>query len=447
MPMKLSTTIGKIQNVPNPTNIELIGEFLDYMRNNGSSEHHQNNNLKVIIAYGNFLGRDNSFYDVKRKEQLLEFLNTKVKSYDEDSDKRWITTWNNYLNRIRLFYRWLYNHGNDIEHENWQTPDFVKIKTKKSKRISPYLESEIWEKDELMSIIKYEPHRRNKAALTLFWDLNGRNHEITMLKLKHIRIKEKYAEGEVPHEAKTGSGPILLTTSFPYVRDWINDHPFKNTPNANLICNIMTGAPVRPDAMWTMMNQLKIRIIKILKEGLINDPEEKEKLEYLIKSKKWNPYCLRHSSISSDSDFLPEYALKKKVRWSMNSKQGIRYIKRRMGNDLKQKILEYNGVISPLESGRKSSILNCPRCSLVNAIENKYCSKCSYPLVPSAFEEIKQAEEMKLNALERKYDQHLREIRNEMKQYYEQIFWMIRENPKLANVKTDVLTENLMQKK
>ena len=29
--------------------------------------------------------------------------------------------------------------------------------------------------------------------------------------------------------------------------------------------------------------------------------------------KKWNPYCIRHSAITSDSDFLPEYALKKKV--------------------------------------------------------------------------------------------------------------------------------------
>ena len=94
-----------------------------------------------------------------------------------------------------MFYRWSYNSSNDIESENWETPNFVKIKTRKTKRISPYLESEIWEKDELLSIIKYEPHLRNKAALTLFWDLNGRNHEITMLKLKHIRIKENYAEG------------------------------------------------------------------------------------------------------------------------------------------------------------------------------------------------------------------------------------------------------------
>jgi hypothetical protein len=69
----------------------------------------------------------------------------------------------------------------------------------------------------------------------------------------------------------------------------------------------------------------------MLENGTITNHEEKQKLEYLLKSKKWNPYCLRHSAITSDSDFLPEYALKKKVRWSMNSKQGARYIKRRMG--------------------------------------------------------------------------------------------------------------------
>jgi len=58
MPLKLSTTIGKIQNIPNPVNVQIVNEFRDYMRRNGSSEHHQNNNLKVVIAFGNFLGKN-----------------------------------------------------------------------------------------------------------------------------------------------------------------------------------------------------------------------------------------------------------------------------------------------------------------------------------------------------------------------------------------------------
>ena len=92
MLFKLSTTIGKIQNIPNFKKIEIINEFLGYMRSNSSSEHYQNNNLKVVIAYVNFIGKDNSFFDIKKKEQIVEFIYTKVKSYGEDPDKRRITT-------------------------------------------------------------------------------------------------------------------------------------------------------------------------------------------------------------------------------------------------------------------------------------------------------------------------------------------------------------------
>ena len=61
--------------------------------------------------------------------------------------------------------------------------------------MSPYVENELWQKEELLSIIKYEYFKRNKAILTLMWDLNARPHEITLLKIKHIRFKDKYAEG------------------------------------------------------------------------------------------------------------------------------------------------------------------------------------------------------------------------------------------------------------
>ena len=93
-----------------------------------------------------------------------------------------------------------------------------KLKRRKPS-VSPYSETELWERDEILSIVKYEPYKRNKAALTLLWDLDARNHEVTLLKIKNVRFREKYGEGEIPHEAKTGSGPVLLTCSFPYVRD------------------------------------------------------------------------------------------------------------------------------------------------------------------------------------------------------------------------------------
>jgi len=141
----------------------------------------------------------------------------------------------------------------------------------KTKRISPYLENELWEKEDLLAIIKYEPYKRNKAILSLLWDLDARPHEVTLLKIKHIRIKERYGEGEIPHDAKTGTGPILLTMSFTYVRDWLNEHPFKNEPEARLICNLNNGSPISTDAIDFVMKQLRERIIRVLQYGNVKD--------------------------------------------------------------------------------------------------------------------------------------------------------------------------------
>jgi integrase/recombinase XerD len=57
-----------------------------------------------------------------------------------------------------------------------------------------------------------------------------------------------------------------------------------------------------------MMKYLRSRIVSLIKEDSIANKEEREKFEYILRTKRWNPYCMRHSSITADSDFLPEYA-------------------------------------------------------------------------------------------------------------------------------------------
>ncbi|MGB6593505.1 MAG: hypothetical protein WBE68_18540 [Candidatus Nitrosopolaris sp.] len=37
----------------------------------------------------------------------------------------------------------------------------------------------------------------------------------------------------------------MLTCSFPYVRNWLNEHPFRNEANARLICNLVTGGSIK----------------------------------------------------------------------------------------------------------------------------------------------------------------------------------------------------------
>jgi DNA modification methylase len=204
LPVRLSTTVDKLLAAANTVNGSLLLELYDYMRGNGSSESHMNNTLKTASLFAQFLGPNASFYEITQTNQIISFLDTKIKNTKVDPDKYWITTWNDYLGDIKFFFRWLHNwklkdgdgENKEIQISDWVTPSFAQIKKKKTKRLSPYLESEIWDRDELAHIIKYEQFKRNKAALALMWDLDARNHEITLLKIKHIRLKEKYGEGD-----------------------------------------------------------------------------------------------------------------------------------------------------------------------------------------------------------------------------------------------------------
>lgn len=163
MPTTLSTTVRHINDrVPNSVNSKLIEHFHSYMKDNVTSERHQNNNLKAIIAFAVFLGPDTTFHQITRRDQITKFLDTKINASSDDPEKRWITTWNDYLVRIKHFFIYycfnrLHNYRVKLDQSSdhspslvdWQTPSFVNIKKKRTKRLSPYGEHQIWDIEEL----------------------------------------------------------------------------------------------------------------------------------------------------------------------------------------------------------------------------------------------------------------------------------------------------------
>ena len=74
MPTTLSTTVRHIYDKgPNPVNSQLISEFHQFMKDNGTSQRHQNNNIKAIIAFAEFLGANKTFYQVRSKDNMTEY--------------------------------------------------------------------------------------------------------------------------------------------------------------------------------------------------------------------------------------------------------------------------------------------------------------------------------------------------------------------------------------
>src|SRR5215469_12542684 len=172
------------------------------------------------------------------------------------------------------------------------------------------------------------------------------------------------------------------------------------------------------DAIRDVLAKLRSKIMRLVSQGSITDQKQRQKLEHLLRTKKWNPYCFRHSAITDDSNHLPEYALKKKVRWVTNSKQGNRYIKNSWSDDLKNKILEHSGIEIANKRPRMVS-RTCGSCGYVNKLESKFCERvgCHYPQTQLALDEIKAAEEEKFQALRNEMVQSKIEIKDRFKAY------------------------------
>ena len=77
MPSNLSTTVDKVMNLANQKNSKLILKFLDFMKENGASERHQNNNLKTILAYSQFIN-SRLQVDINSQEGVTSYLQTKI---------------------------------------------------------------------------------------------------------------------------------------------------------------------------------------------------------------------------------------------------------------------------------------------------------------------------------------------------------------------------------
>jgi hypothetical protein len=78
MPIRLDTIFRKVEQMPNKVNSDLLKEFYQHMKDNGTSQNYQKGNLKAMIHFAEYIGKATSFYNVDYK-QVVKFLDTKIK--------------------------------------------------------------------------------------------------------------------------------------------------------------------------------------------------------------------------------------------------------------------------------------------------------------------------------------------------------------------------------
>jgi hypothetical protein len=81
MPTKLKDTLKKVRKINNKSNSELLIEFYEYLRDIRTLERYQSDILKVLVKFSEFI--DDNLINVQKKQQVIAFLNTKIKRKEE----------------------------------------------------------------------------------------------------------------------------------------------------------------------------------------------------------------------------------------------------------------------------------------------------------------------------------------------------------------------------
>jgi ribosomal protein L37AE/L43A len=212
---------------------------------------------------------------------------------------------------------------------------------------------------------------------------------------------------EVLVNGKTGSRHIPLINSIPYVKDYLDEHPFRTVPNSPLICGFgkSLGKFMKEAHLWRIYKKYKTEYFPRLLDDHNISAEDKQKIRELL-TKPWNPYIRRHSALTEKSKFLKESILRQHAGWTNDSQMPNIYL-HYFGNESSESILEAYGLKPKQEEIDKMQPVQCPNCNERNRIDSKFCSKCRMVLSYDAYTETVEEKQQNTDALTTLFDKVL----------------------------------------
>jgi hypothetical protein len=227
-------------------------------------------------------------------------------------------------------------------------------------------------------------------------DLSCRPGEVLKLKIRDLAFKTigsaQYAEVVV--NGKTGTRPIPLINSIPYLKDYLDhEHPMPRNPKAPIICGVGKGLGrhLAYFRMARIYQCYKQKIFPALLELPNILPEDKQKIAELLK-KPWNPYIRRHSALTEKSMLLKENVLRQHAGWTPGSNMHLKYL-HYFGNESSESLLEAYGLVDHGIQIDQLKPKQCPNCTEPNKPDSKFCAKCRMVLTYDAYNEALEKQE------------------------------------------------------
>jgi integrase len=208
------------------------------------SDHYRRDTIMLLCNLSTFFNKNanaKSFKEITRQD-LFSFLDSYRKPESADPLHKWIGTYNTYRMQLMRFFKWLYYP--DIEQKKRLKPSVIEnIPQLKRKEKSIYKPTDLWTAEDDALFLKYCPNPRDRCYHAMSRDSAARPHELLKLRIKDVVFKltpaDKKQYAEILVNGKTGTRPIPLIDSIPYIKDWItNHHPHAGNPNSILLCGL-----------------------------------------------------------------------------------------------------------------------------------------------------------------------------------------------------------------
>ncbi|MBD3181468.1 tyrosine-type recombinase/integrase [Candidatus Poribacteria bacterium] len=258
---------------------------------------------------------------------------------------------------LKKFYKWQVfgdEYRNKMEYPKIISWMRCTLKKKDQPKIKA---SDILTEVEINKLIDSSEHLRDKAFISMLYELGARIGEIGGLSIKEV-TKDKYGY-LVDLEGKTGHRTPRIVVSDAYLTHWLNSHPLKDKPDAPLW--IMMGNRNKGKRMeYSAFRALVLRIV----------------VKAEIKKRVY-PHLFRHTRVTHllVNKQINEAQAKVYFGWVPSSSMLSEY-SHLISSDVNEAILEMHGIKT---DKKKESLLKpkqCPRCSTINSKDARFCHKC-----------------------------------------------------------------------
>lgn len=355
-------------------------EFHEHMESTGRMLNTRVEYVRVVVAFADVL-QDRPFNSATRKD-FSKYMGTLKKKSP--------VTKQNYYAILMVFYKWLGEHEGDAEkYTKLLKPERYKPPVGENHIIAA---EDLPNEEEVLRIIKFAGNPRDRCMIAMSFDLGTRPSELLSLDIKNVNFDE-YGATVTITQSKSMRRTLRLISSLPYLREWYEDHPYNDKPDAPLfigMSNSQFGGRIEAQTLRFVVQQAAKRA------GI---------------TKRIYTYQLRHSSVTRNAAVLSEQQLKAFHGWRPASRM-LNVYSHLTTEDVNKARLAQAGMIEVEQNPVRVELQTCPRCGAENPATHEYCSKCAAPLDETRYRELMSREE------------ELTALREEIESLKEHFQWM-----------------------